>query len=74
MKIEQVENLHWRCKDKLTPIKNLPTSYLINIRNTVKRYPKKYAGLDSDYWADSIKYLIDFRRISRQVTKDIRSI
>lgn len=71
MKIENIENLYWKWKNTLKPLKKMSDNELISVRNYVNYHPGQHGNFDSDFWSDSIKELLHYRKINRGVNLDI---
>jgi hypothetical protein len=63
--IEKIENLHWKWRGNLEPLGKMPNNKLEFIRNFVMNHRGFYSNMSSDDWAESIKYLIDFRKTKK---------
>jgi hypothetical protein len=71
MKIENIENLVWKWKNKLKPLGKMSDNELISLRNYVNYHPGKHGVFDTNFWSNSVKELLQYRKINRGVNLDI---
>lgn len=72
--IEKIQNLHWKWDGKLEPLAKMNNQKLEFIRNFVMTRRGFYGTIYSEDWADSIKYLIDYRNTKKKFHVTIEKV
>lgn len=70
--LDMLGNAQWVWKGKHIPLKKLHDKQLQHIREFVGRNPGTWYALSSDFWSNEIKTLLDYRRIDKSLTKQIK--